>query len=34
MAESAIARLWRDARVARIVGGTTEIMKEVISRSI
>jgi alkylation response protein AidB-like acyl-CoA dehydrogenase len=29
-----IARLWRDARVTRIFGGTNEIMKEVISRSI
>jgi alkylation response protein AidB-like acyl-CoA dehydrogenase len=29
-----IARLWRDARVARIYGGTTEIMKELIGRSI
>ena len=29
-----IARLWRDARVMRIYGGTSEIMKELISRSI
>jgi len=34
MNEYAIARLWRDARVTRIFGGTSEIMKEVISRSI
>ena len=34
MNEYAIARLWRDARVTRIFGGTNEIMKEVISRGI
>jgi len=34
MNEYTIARLWRDARVQRIYGGTSEIMKEVISRSI
>lgn len=34
MNEYTIARLWRDARVSRIYGGTSEIMKEVISRSI
>ena len=34
MNEYTIARLWRDARVTRIFGGTNEIMKEVISRSI
>ncbi|WP_432199634.1 acyl-CoA dehydrogenase family protein [Erythrobacter sp. W53] len=34
MNEYPIARLWRDARVQRIYGGTSEIMKEVISRSI
>ena len=34
MNEYAIARLWRDARVTRIFGGTSEIMKEVISRGI
>lgn len=34
MNESMIARLWRDARVTRIYGGTSEIMREVISRSI
>jgi alkylation response protein AidB-like acyl-CoA dehydrogenase len=34
MNEYMIARLWRDARVTRIFGGTNEIMKEVVSRSI
>lgn len=34
MNEYPIARFWRDARVTRIFGGTSEIMKEVISRSI
>jgi acyl-CoA dehydrogenase len=34
MNEYPIARLWRDARVSRIYGGTSEIMKVVISRSI
>lgn len=34
MSEYPIARLWRDARVQRIYGGTSEIMKEVIARSI
>lgn len=34
MNEYPIARLWRDARVHRIHGGTSEIMKEVISRRI
>ena len=34
MNEYAIARLWRDARVSRIYGGTNEIMKEVIGRSL
>lgn len=29
-----IARLWRDARVMRLYGGTSEIMKDLISRSI
>lgn len=32
--EYEIARLWRDARVMRIYGGTSEIMKELISRTI
>ena len=34
MNEYPIARLWRDARVGRIYGGSSEIMKELISRSI
>jgi alkylation response protein AidB-like acyl-CoA dehydrogenase len=34
MNEYPIARLWRDARVSRIYGGTNEIMKEVIARSL
>jgi acyl-CoA dehydrogenase len=34
MNEYPIARLWRDARVTRIFGGTSEIMKEVIGRSL
>lgn len=34
MNEYPIARLWRDARVQRIYGGTSEIMKMVVSRTI
>ena len=34
MNEYPIARIWRDARVSRIFGGTNEIMKEVIGRSL
>jgi alkylation response protein AidB-like acyl-CoA dehydrogenase len=34
MNEYPIARLWRDARVARIYGGTSEIMKELIGRKL
>ena len=34
MWEYPIARAWADARVQRIYGGTNEIMKEVISRSM
>ena len=34
MNEYPIARLWRDARVQRIYGGTSEIMKLVVSRTI
>ncbi|WP_130433761.1 acyl-CoA dehydrogenase family protein [Rivibacter subsaxonicus] len=34
MWEYPIARAWADARVQRIYGGTNEIMKEVISRSL
>jgi alkylation response protein AidB-like acyl-CoA dehydrogenase len=34
MNEYPIARLWRDARVQRIYGGTSEIMKEMVARSL
>lgn len=34
MNEYLIARMWRDARVQRIYGGTSEIMREVVSRSL
>jgi alkylation response protein AidB-like acyl-CoA dehydrogenase len=34
MEEYEIARRWRDARVERIYGGTSEIMKEIIGRSL
>jgi alkylation response protein AidB-like acyl-CoA dehydrogenase len=34
MNEYPIARLWRDARVQRIYGGTSEIMKMVVARTI
>ncbi len=34
MSEYMISRAWVDARVARIYGGTSEIMKEIISRSL
>jgi alkylation response protein AidB-like acyl-CoA dehydrogenase len=34
MWEYPVARAWADARVQRIYGGTNEIMKEVIARSI
>jgi len=34
MNEYAIARLWRDARVSRIYGGTSEIMREVVGRAL
>ena len=34
MWEYPIARAWADARVARIYGGTNEIMKEVIARRL
>ena len=32
--EYAIAKAWRDARVQSIYGGTNEIMKEIIGRSM
>jgi alkylation response protein AidB-like acyl-CoA dehydrogenase len=34
MEEYPIARAWRDARLPRIVGGTNEIMKDLIGRSL
>ena len=34
MNEYLIARMYADARVQRIYGGTNEIMKEVIARSL
>ena len=32
MAEYPISRMWTDARIQKIYGGTNEIMKEIISR--
>ncbi len=34
MDEYEVSRLWRDARVTRIYGGTNEIMKEIVGRSL
>jgi acyl-CoA dehydrogenase len=34
MDEYPISRLWRDSRVQRIYGGTNEIMKELIGRTL
>jgi alkylation response protein AidB-like acyl-CoA dehydrogenase len=34
MTEYPVARAWADARITRIYGGTTEIMKEIIGRSM
>jgi acyl-CoA dehydrogenase len=34
MEEYPIARLWIDGRVQRIYGGTNEIMKDIIARSL
>ena len=34
MCEYLIARLYTDARIQRIYGGTSEIMKEVIARAL
>jgi acyl-CoA dehydrogenase len=34
MEEYEIARMWRDSRVQRIYGGTSEIMKEIVGRSL
>jgi long-chain-acyl-CoA dehydrogenase len=34
MREYPIAKAWMDSRVQTIYGGTTEIMKEIIGRSL
>jgi acyl-CoA dehydrogenase len=34
MNEYPIARMWKDSRVQRIYGGTNEIMKVLIARSL
>ncbi len=34
MNEYPIARLWRDARVQRIYGGTSEVLREVVARAL
>jgi alkylation response protein AidB-like acyl-CoA dehydrogenase len=34
MEEYEIARRWRDSRVQRIYGGTSEIMLEIVGRSL
>ncbi len=34
MAEYPVARAWADARVTRIYGGTNEIMREIVGRSL
>jgi long-chain-acyl-CoA dehydrogenase len=34
MREYPVARAWADSRVQSIFGGTTEIMKEIIGRSL
>ena len=34
MSEYPVARAWADSRVQSIFGGTTEIMKEIIGRSL
>ena len=34
MMEFPIARLYADARMARIYGGTSEVMKSIISKSL
>ena len=34
MNEYLVARMYADARIQRIYGGTSEIMKEVISRAL
>ena len=32
--EYEVARLWRDSRVQRLYGGTTEIMKDLMGRAM
>jgi alkylation response protein AidB-like acyl-CoA dehydrogenase len=34
MQEYRIAQAWQDARVTRIFGGTSEVMREIIGRSL
>jgi acyl-CoA dehydrogenase len=34
MWEFPVARAWADARVGRIAGGSSEIMREIIGRSL
>jgi long-chain-acyl-CoA dehydrogenase len=34
MAEYPISRIWTDSRVQKIYGGTNEIMKEIIARTM
>jgi len=34
MEESPIARMWRDARVQRIYGGSNEVMKDLVGRDV
>jgi alkylation response protein AidB-like acyl-CoA dehydrogenase len=34
MGEYEISHIWRDARIQRIYGGTDEIMKDMVARSI
>jgi alkylation response protein AidB-like acyl-CoA dehydrogenase len=34
MTEYPIARAWVDSRIQTIYGGTTEIMKEIVGRSL
>ena len=34
MSEYPISKAWQDARITRIYGGTTEIMKEIVGRSL
>jgi acyl-CoA dehydrogenase len=32
--EYEIAQIWRDARIQRLYGGTTEIMKDLVGRKL